>query len=189
MACVFVLIFVVLVVLTTRLATCTRLRPTSTDHHEVPLLGDEDQPSWHHGVVDSSHAGDQVHYQALDIVPSIISREASTTTTSPTGLPTVMECFQVAQPVLTPKGASHQLTTNDGSTNAADSGSACTVLLMDHVFAFSYGLPFVGELASCFAFSRFSFVSHMLSRELHATQLQVQSGGHELHGCVGRPTV
>jgi hypothetical protein len=41
---------------------------------------------------------------------------------------TVVECFQVAQPVLRPKV-----------------DEPCSVLLMDHVFANSYGLPFIGQ--------------------------------------------
>ncbi|EFX04402.1 asparagine amidase a [Grosmannia clavigera kw1407] len=40
----------------------------------------------------------------------------------------VLENFQVAQPVLTPEGA-----------------TSCSVVLMDHVFGYSYGVPFVGE--------------------------------------------
>lgn len=55
----------------------------------------------------------------------------------------VLECFQVAQPVLLPEGA----TTSDGLTvsSSQGTGSSCTVTLMDHVFAYSYGVPFVGE--------------------------------------------
>lgn len=59
--------------------------------------------------------------------------------------PTVVECFQVTQPVLTPKGP----TTSDGhvgpGTAAPATKSSCTVVLMDHIFGASYGKPFVGE--------------------------------------------
>ena len=40
--------------------------------------------------------------------------------------------FQVYEPVLTPAGSSDQY------------GCVYTQLLMDHVFGFSYGMPFVG---------------------------------------------
>ena len=58
----------------------------------------------------------------------------------------MLECFQVAQPVLLPQGA----TTSDGKV-AAGTGqpgtTGCKVVLMEHVFAWSYGLPFVGKSA------------------------------------------
>ncbi|KAI0386790.1 hypothetical protein F5Y04DRAFT_242355 [Hypomontagnella monticulosa] len=66
--------------------------------------------------------------------------QASPTETRET--PTVLECFQVAQPILTPSGPSSNVSNiADGSA----SKGACSVLLMEHVFAFSYGLPFVGN--------------------------------------------
>ncbi len=53
--------------------------------------------------------------------------------------PKVLECFQVAQPVLTPQGP---------ATNRSPGGSGgCTVTLMDHVFGNSYGAPYVGDYA------------------------------------------
>ncbi|KAI1657215.1 peptide-N4-(N-acetyl-beta-glucosaminyl)asparagine amidase A [Daldinia decipiens] len=55
---------------------------------------------------------------------------------------TPLECFQVAQPVLTSNGPS------GGRPKSAEDPSpdkACSVLLMEHVFAFSYGTPFVGN--------------------------------------------
>ncbi|KAI6309463.1 hypothetical protein MCOR34_006811 [Pyricularia oryzae] len=45
----------------------------------------------------------------------------------------VLQCFEVSQPVLTPAN----------STRAG--GAPCSALLMEHVFAFSYGKPFVGN--------------------------------------------
>jgi hypothetical protein len=57
----------------------------------------------------------------------------------------VLECLQVAQPVLMPYGAAN----SDGSTGTkGGSGSSCTVTLMEHIFATSYGAPFVGKLPS-----------------------------------------
>ncbi|OIW28856.1 hypothetical protein CONLIGDRAFT_561751, partial [Coniochaeta ligniaria NRRL 30616] len=74
--------------------------------------------------------------------------------------PTVLECFQVAPPVLTPHGASYQATESDGSEVFLDAGNSAskedrTVLLMEHSFAWSYGMPFIGAYTppSC-AFNR-----------------------------------
>jgi hypothetical protein len=62
----------------------------------------------------------------------------------------VLECFQVYQPVLLPAGAVDQTASGDGSENTTviipiKSNSSCQVLLMDHSFGYSYGMPFVGE--------------------------------------------
>ncbi|EHK96353.1 putative Peptide-N4-(N-acetyl-beta-glucosaminyl)asparagine amidase A [Glarea lozoyensis 74030] len=62
----------------------------------------------------------------------------------------VLECFQVYQPVLFPKGAVDQVITSDGTENTtiiapSSSNSSCQVLLMDHSFGYSYGMPFVGN--------------------------------------------
>lgn len=58
--------------------------------------------------------------------------------------------FQVYQPVFTPSGATDETTQADGSENTTviaqtNATSSCQVLLMQHTFAFSYGLPFVGK--------------------------------------------
>lgn len=78
-------------------------------------------------------------------------RSATTTTTAATA--TVLDVFQVHQPVLTPDGA-----TLDSAKSIG--GAACQVLLMDHVFAYSYGEPYVGtyEPPSC-DFNRVVMVS------------------------------
>ncbi|KAI0853118.1 peptide-N4-(N-acetyl-beta-glucosaminyl)asparagine amidase A [Daldinia vernicosa] len=55
---------------------------------------------------------------------------------------TPLECFQVAQPVLTPNGPSGS---RPKSAEGPSPEKACSVLLMEHVFAFSYGTPFVGN--------------------------------------------
>jgi hypothetical protein len=57
--------------------------------------------------------------------------------------------FQVYQPVYTPSGARAETTQANGSENTTvvaqtNATSSCQVLLMQHTFAFSYGLPFVG---------------------------------------------
>lgn len=57
----------------------------------------------------------------------------------------VLECFQVAQPVTGIGRRSHQ---SDlcRSSEKHKAPSCCSVPLMDHVFAWSYGRPFVGML-------------------------------------------
>lgn len=52
----------------------------------------------------------------------------------------VLECFQVAQPVLGPDG----VTPSWGEAAAGDGEGACEVLLMEHSFGASYDRPFVG---------------------------------------------
>lgn len=55
-----------------------------------------------------------------------VKRQVVYTSTAATASPTVLECFQVAPPVLTPK-------------------TDCSQVLMVHSFAFSYGVPFIGD--------------------------------------------
>lgn len=62
----------------------------------------------------------------------------------------VTEDFQVYQPVFTPSGATDETTSDNGSENTTtvaqtNATSSCQVLLMQHSFAFSYGIPFVGQ--------------------------------------------
>lgn len=63
------------------------------------------------------------------------------------------EYFQVYQPVLTPSGAVDDTLTSDGNVETttlveSSMSESCSELLMEHVFAFSYGHPFVGKLQS-----------------------------------------
>lgn len=53
-----------------------------------------------------------------------------------------LRCFQVANPVMTPEGMVVDDEIIDGPSPYS---SSCQVTLMDHVFANSYGQPFVGE--------------------------------------------
>ncbi|KAI0019249.1 peptide-N4-(N-acetyl-beta-glucosaminyl)asparagine amidase A [Xylariomycetidae sp. FL0641] len=74
-------------------------------------------------------------------------------TSLPTPTPSVLECFEVTQPVLLPDGPTHD---PDGEVpSIAISKENCSVLLMEHVFGLSYGKPFVGNYTppSC-AFNR-----------------------------------
>ncbi|KAI0891359.1 hypothetical protein F4806DRAFT_506585 [Annulohypoxylon nitens] len=61
-------------------------------------------------------------------------------------VPGVLECFQVSQPVLSFNGPNSKSTADDGQrvTREDIANQTCSVLLMDHVFGFSYGKPFVG---------------------------------------------
>ncbi|KAI0157530.1 peptide N-acetyl-beta-D-glucosaminyl asparaginase amidase A-domain-containing protein [Xylariaceae sp. FL1272] len=65
-----------------------------------------------------------------------------------------LECFQVAEPILTPSGLTPRDLSNPpptgqkpiGSSDASESvASPCTVVLMEHMFTNSYGAPFVGN--------------------------------------------
>ncbi|KAI2466659.1 hypothetical protein F4781DRAFT_405008 [Annulohypoxylon bovei var. microspora] len=60
--------------------------------------------------------------------------------------PEVLECFQVSQPVLSPNSLSSTSTASNGLRAEAedDPDNSCSAVLMDHVFGFSYGKPFVG---------------------------------------------
>ena len=53
-----------------------------------------------------------------------------------------LRCFQVANPVMTPEGI---VVDNEILDGPAPYASSCEVTLMDHVFANSYGQPFVGQ--------------------------------------------
>lgn len=69
---------------------------------------------------------------------------------SPTPSTGALEVFQVYQPVLTPSGATDETTLSDGKENTTtiaqtESTKSCEVVLMEHSFAQSYGLPFVGK--------------------------------------------
>lgn len=71
-------------------------------------------------------------------------RRASATSAAASATATVLVDYQVHQPVLTPEGA----TLDSGASNgeAGEVQDSCQVVLMDYVFAYSYGEPYVGEL-------------------------------------------
>lgn len=110
----------------------------------------------HHPDVTTGHVGsDQTEHAAAESssenvalgVPGVIRRQtANVTTTSATAAATVLEVFQVHQPVLTPSGPTLDDAAAGDDDDAAGSSAAdsCSVVLMDHVFAYSYGAPFVG---------------------------------------------
>lgn len=111
----------------------------------------------HHPDVTTDHVGnDQTEHAAAESssesvalgVPVVIRRQtANVTTTSATAAATVLEVFQVHQPVLTPSGPTLDDAVNagdDDDASGASAGDSCSVVLMDHVFAVSYGAPFIG---------------------------------------------
>ncbi|EGO61434.1 hypothetical protein NEUTE1DRAFT_128035 [Neurospora tetrasperma FGSC 2508] len=69
--------------------------------------------------------------------------QSSVTTSSAAAEKTVLRNFEVAPPVLMPYGPAD----SDGTTPipAGSTQEACTVLLMRHDFAFSYGVPYIGD--------------------------------------------
>lgn len=77
---------------------------------------------------------------AMALVSASKRAEADTDAPRPTLKPKVLDCFQVAQPVLTPDGPA-----TERSRGPSSSSGAVTVTLMDHVFGNSYGAPFVGN--------------------------------------------
>lgn len=70
-------------------------------------------------------------YLPLECLSGIATRQASASTSNTTG---ALEVFQVYQPV--------------SLSGGADSACNDEILLMDHVFAYSYGEPFVGQWIS-----------------------------------------
>ncbi|KAI1169424.1 peptide N-acetyl-beta-D-glucosaminyl asparaginase amidase A-domain-containing protein [Nemania serpens] len=87
---------------------------------------------------------------------------SATTTSAPTPTSTparpALECFQVAEPVLTPAGVTRRDSSHLPALASADqvpieaadgrggaSSAPCAVVLMEHTFANSYGAPFVGQ--------------------------------------------
>ncbi|TVY86261.1 Peptide-N4-(N-acetyl-beta-glucosaminyl)asparagine amidase A, partial [Lachnellula willkommii] len=93
----------------------------------------------------ASH-GDQheITSASLDLARNAARTPAATPSSA------VLECFQVYQPVLFPSGAVDETVTSDGSENTTTiapttPATSCEVLLMEHSFGFSYGIPFVGD--------------------------------------------
>lgn len=75
--------------------------------------------------------------------PATTTATSSATATSASSSATVLVDFQVHQPVLTPEGAT--LDSGESNGDAGDVEDSCQVLLMDYVFAYSYGEPFIGK--------------------------------------------
>jgi hypothetical protein len=87
-----------------------------------------------------------IKLQNEDLAPTIIRLVKDAISASTSG---VTEDFQVYQPVFTPSGVMDETTQANGSENTTtiaqtNTSSSCQVVLMQHSFAFSYGIPFVG---------------------------------------------
>jgi hypothetical protein len=118
------------------------------DHDVLNLAGEQDGSG---GFYERLH--DHHHQQDFFSEHSIGSRSPQTVTTAPattdtssapTPTRTVLKCFEVDQPVLSPDGPAEA----DGSSFAGSyEGESCTVHLMRRDFAWSYEDPFIGELA------------------------------------------
>jgi hypothetical protein len=72
------------------------------------------------------------HYFTEAASPSVNDRRV---TPHPANARMPLECFQVAQPV---------------PSLARDGQQPCSLVLMDHVFGWSYGKPFISALLWCF---------------------------------------
>lgn len=78
---------------------------------------------------------------------NLVARDVDEVSTSSTALADTrapLECFQVAEPVLTPQGPAFRDGVSAPTTASASASAGCTVVLMEHSFANSYGAPFVG---------------------------------------------
>ncbi|PVH84473.1 hypothetical protein DL98DRAFT_453307 [Cadophora sp. DSE1049] len=81
----------------------------------------------------------------LDLVKDAVPAPSATASPS-----SVLEVFQVYQPVLTTSGIVDGTVVEDGSESVAPiaqvvAPTTCKTLLMEHSFGFSYGKPFVGN--------------------------------------------
>ncbi|GAP90525.1 putative asparagine amidase a [Rosellinia necatrix] len=111
---------------------------------------------------------------------------AETEAPTPTPTRSVLECFQVAEPVLTPSGVTRRDTSVlpkfapadqkpiDAAAAATDTGasSPCAVVLMEHTFVNSYGFPFVGKYTppKCdFNHVVINFTTHVAGRQYDRT--------------------
>lgn len=117
-------------------------RPTpSADSYAAPT-------KFEHGIFVPS-SGDIVVSSSQSIQSRSPATEAPPDATTSAAAPakTVLNCFEVDQPVLLPGGAAE----SDGSSATGDGGpssGSCTVLLMRRDFAWSYNDPFIGKLSA-----------------------------------------
>lgn len=96
----------------------------------------------------------------------------------------LLQDIQVAPPVLTPSGLTN------GSSSGFPSGldpQGCVVqqVLVDHVFAYSYGQPFIGQDPTASERGRLLIVA----RYLQSSIMRFQSSDLELDGDLTRPPI
>lgn len=126
-----------------------RHQDTAT-HHQQQSAGaavqlPTDGPSGGVEVVGSGPLGSS-RVVGLGRRQSSASATATATSTAATATGSVLVDFQVHQPVLTPEGATLDSGVSNGE--AGEVANSCQVLLMDHVFAYSYGEPYIGTSRS-----------------------------------------
>ncbi|KAM7195441.1 putative peptide-n4-asparagine amidase [Naviculisporaceae sp. PSN 640] len=123
----------------------------STSSASVTVLDGEIVPtsqpshiSLNHDTIRSHNlAGSRLKAKIQSREPEPAPQEPTTTLTSSLPDRTVMQNYEVAQPVLMPYGTSDSdgSTDDDGNLSKGD----CKVLLMRRDFAWSYGDPFIGQ--------------------------------------------
>jgi hypothetical protein len=106
--------------------------------------------------------GDEISSANFDLV-----KDAVPAPSAPASAPAVLEVFQVYQPVLTPSGATDETILGNGAENTttiaqAAASSSCEVLLMDHSFGYSYGVPFVGKFEKSFIYNLSNFAKETI---------------------------
>ncbi|ESZ95746.1 putative Peptide-N4-(N-acetyl-beta-glucosaminyl)asparagine amidase A [Sclerotinia borealis F-4128] len=89
-------------------------------------------------------------YVANTIPKSNLVKYSAAPAPSATPSLAVLEVFQVYQPVLIPTGVTDETASYDGVEETAiiastNDATSCKVVLMEHSFGYSYGIPFVGN--------------------------------------------
>lgn len=141
------------------LVLVTSVRGCQQHHQQHPSVGKWHPTSghgWHAGaatpesvrlgkpIPDDRPSGDAQRRQ--NGILGVVRRQstwASATSTAASATGTVLVDYQVHQPVLTPEGATLDSGVSNGE--AGEVQDSCQVVLMDHVFAYSYGEPYIGE--------------------------------------------
>jgi hypothetical protein len=106
--------------------------------------------------------GDEISSATFDLVKYAVPAPSASASA-----PAVLEVFQVYQPVLTPSGATDETILGNGAENTttiaqAAASSSCEILLMDHSFGYSYGVPFVGKFEKSFIYNLFNFIKETI---------------------------
>ncbi|CAK7211618.1 hypothetical protein SBRCBS47491_001185 [Sporothrix bragantina] len=87
----------------------------------------------------SASASKRAESETTELITATITSTISTIKSTTAATP-VLDCFQVAPPILTPDGPA-----TDKSSGPSTAKGAVTVTLMNHIFGNSYGAPFVGS--------------------------------------------
>ncbi|KAK3325200.1 peptide N-acetyl-beta-D-glucosaminyl asparaginase amidase A-domain-containing protein [Apodospora peruviana] len=133
----------------TRSSPSRQHRFKHTVDHVVNVLGPQHEVE---AAAESPSSSSKFRQSRQEIVTSSLVSTVSAAPPAATATRTVLQNFEVAQPVLMPYGASDSdgSTDDDGSLSEGD----CKVLLMRRDFAWSYNDPFIGM---CLLFGPLSF--------------------------------